>query len=42
MGHGGNEHVDDEYIVIQGTDKVAGIVEAEQSIVDLLFTYAEA
>jgi acetylornithine deacetylase/succinyl-diaminopimelate desuccinylase-like protein len=40
LGHGGNEHVDDEYIVIEGTDKVAGIVQAEQSIVDLLFTYA--
>jgi acetylornithine deacetylase/succinyl-diaminopimelate desuccinylase-like protein len=42
MGHGGNEHGDDEYIVIEGTDKVAGIVQAEQSIVDLLFTYAAA
>jgi len=41
LGHGGNEHVDDEYIVIEGTDKVAGIVQAEQSIVDLLFTYAQ-
>ncbi|MGA3088994.1 MAG: M20/M25/M40 family metallo-hydrolase [Terriglobales bacterium] len=42
MGHGGNEHVDDEYLVIEGTGKVAGIVQAEQSIVDLLFTYAQA
>jgi acetylornithine deacetylase/succinyl-diaminopimelate desuccinylase-like protein len=42
MGHGGNEHVDDEYIVIEGTNQVAGIVQAEQSIVDLLFTYAAA
>jgi acetylornithine deacetylase/succinyl-diaminopimelate desuccinylase-like protein len=42
LGHGGNEHVDDEYIVIEGTAKVAGIVQVEQSIVDLLFTYAVA
>jgi acetylornithine deacetylase/succinyl-diaminopimelate desuccinylase-like protein len=42
LGHGGNEQVDDEYIVIEGTDKVAGIVQVEQSIVDLLFTYVAA
>src|SRR5260370_30445781 len=40
MGHGGNEHVDDEYIVIEGTGKVAGIVQAEPTIVGLLLTYA--
>ena len=33
-------HSDDEYIVIEGNDKVAGIVKSEQSIVDILFTYA--
>jgi acetylornithine deacetylase/succinyl-diaminopimelate desuccinylase-like protein len=40
LGHGAGEHSDNEYIVIEGNDKVAGIVKAEQSIVDLLFTYA--
>ncbi|HEX9732324.1 MAG TPA: hypothetical protein VGG06_10095, partial [Thermoanaerobaculia bacterium] len=40
LGHGGRAHADDEYIVIEGNDRVAGIVKAEQSIVDVLFTYA--
>jgi len=40
LGHGGRAHSDDEYIVIEGNDKVAGIVKSEQSIVDILFTYA--
>ncbi len=40
LGHGGRAHADDEYIVIEGNDRVAGIVMAEQSIVDILFTYA--
>jgi len=40
LGHGGREHSVDEYIVIEGNDKVAGIVRAEQSYVDLLFAYA--
>jgi acetylornithine deacetylase/succinyl-diaminopimelate desuccinylase-like protein len=40
LGHGSRAHADDEYIVIDGGDKVAGIVQAEQSIVDLLYSYA--
>ena len=40
LGHGGRAHADDEYIVIEGNGKVAGIVESEQSMVDLLYAYA--
>jgi acetylornithine deacetylase/succinyl-diaminopimelate desuccinylase-like protein len=40
LGHGSRAHADDEYIVIQGNGKVAGIVESEQSMVDLLYAYA--
>ncbi len=40
LGHGGRAHSDEEYIVTEGNDKVAGIVKSEQSIVDILFTYA--
>jgi acetylornithine deacetylase/succinyl-diaminopimelate desuccinylase-like protein len=40
LGHGGRAHSDDEYLVIEGNDKVAGIVRAEQSIVDMLYAYA--
>ena len=40
LGHGGRAHSDDEYIVIEGNDRVAGIVKAEQAIVDVLFAYA--
>ena len=40
MGHGSRAHADDEYIVIEGNDKVAGIVGSEQSMVDMLYTYA--
>ncbi len=40
LGHGGRAHAVDEYIVIEGNEKVAGIVKAEQSLVDLLFAYA--
>jgi len=40
MGHGSRAHADDEYIVIEGNDKVAGIVGSEQSMVDILYTYA--
>jgi hypothetical protein len=32
--------VDDEYIVTEGDGKVAGIVESEQSMVELLYAYA--
>lgn len=40
LGHGSRAHSDDEYIVIEGNDRVAGIVGAEQSIVDVLYAYA--
>ncbi len=40
LGHGSRAHSDDEYIVIEGNDKVAGIVQAEQSIVDILYAFA--
>jgi di/tripeptidase len=40
LGHGGRAHSHDEYIVIEGNEKVAGIVRAEQSYVDILFAYA--
>jgi acetylornithine deacetylase/succinyl-diaminopimelate desuccinylase-like protein len=40
LGHGGRLHADNEYIVIEGNAQVAGIVKSEQSMVDLLFTYA--
>ncbi len=40
LGHGSRAHSDDEYIVIEGNGKVGGIVESEQSMVDLLYAYA--
>ncbi len=40
LGHGSRAHSHDEYIVIEGNDKVAGIVRAEQSYVDILYAYA--
>jgi acetylornithine deacetylase/succinyl-diaminopimelate desuccinylase-like protein len=40
LGHGSRAHSDDEYIVIDGGGKVAGIVESERSIVDLIYAYA--
>jgi hypothetical protein len=40
LGHGSRAHSDDEYIVTEGNGKVAGIVESEQSIVDLIYAYA--
>jgi acetylornithine deacetylase/succinyl-diaminopimelate desuccinylase-like protein len=40
MGHGSRAHADDEYIVIEGNGKVGGIVESEQSMVDLIYAYA--
>jgi acetylornithine deacetylase/succinyl-diaminopimelate desuccinylase-like protein len=40
MGHGSRAHADDEYLVIEGTDRVAGIVAAEQSVADMLYAYA--
>ncbi len=40
IGHGSRAHSADEYIVIEGNEKVAGIVRAEQSYVDILYAYA--
>lgn len=40
LGHGSRAHSADEYIVIEGNEKVAGIVRAEQSYVDILYAYA--
>lgn len=41
LGHGSRNHIADEYLVIDGDGQVAGLVEAEQSFVDILYTYAE-
>jgi acetylornithine deacetylase/succinyl-diaminopimelate desuccinylase-like protein len=40
LGHGSRAHADDEYIVIEGNEKVAGIVRAEQSIADIVYAFA--
>jgi acetylornithine deacetylase/succinyl-diaminopimelate desuccinylase-like protein len=40
LGHGSRAHADDEYLVIEGNGKVAGLVRAEQAIVDVLYAYA--
>ncbi len=40
LGHGGRAHAVDEYFVVEGNDQVAGLVRCEQSIVDILYTYA--
>ena len=40
LGHGEHAHSHDEYIVIEGNEKVAGITRAEQSYVDILYAYA--
>jgi len=40
LGHGGRAHSDDEYFVIEGNEKVGGLVKCEQSMVDILYAYA--
>jgi len=40
LGHGGRAHAVDEYLVIEGNERVAGLVKMEQSIVDVLYAYA--
>ncbi|MGH9579388.1 MAG: peptidase dimerization domain-containing protein, partial [Terriglobales bacterium] len=40
MGHGGRAHSIDEYFVMEGNDQVAGLAKCEQSMVDLLYAYA--
>lgn len=41
LGHGGRAHSVDEYLVIEGNEKVAGLVRAEQSYADVLYAYAQ-
>ncbi|MBI2956355.1 MAG: M20/M25/M40 family metallo-hydrolase [Acidobacteria bacterium] len=40
LGHGGRAHAIDEYFVIEGNEKVAGLAECEKSMVDILYAYA--
>jgi acetylornithine deacetylase/succinyl-diaminopimelate desuccinylase-like protein len=40
LGHGGRAHSIDEYFVVEGNDKVAGLVKCEQSMADILYAYA--
>jgi acetylornithine deacetylase/succinyl-diaminopimelate desuccinylase-like protein len=40
MGHGGNLHTVDEYYVVEGKGKIAGITEVERFFVDFLYAYA--
>jgi len=39
LGHGGRAHSPDEYYVIEGNEKVAGLVTAEKSFVDILYAF---
>jgi len=39
LGHGGRAHSPDEYYVIEGNDKVAGLVKSEKSFVDILYAF---
>ncbi len=41
LGHGARMHSPNEYLLIDGTDRVAGLVECEQFFVDFLYRYAE-
>lgn len=40
LGHGGRAHSPDEYFVIDGNEKVAGLIGCEQSYVATLYEYA--
>lgn len=40
LGHGGRAHSPDEYFVIEGNDRVAGLLECERSHVEILYAYA--
>jgi hypothetical protein len=42
MGHGANLHTANEYMVVEGNGKIAGLTEVERSHVDFLYTYAAA
>jgi len=39
LGHGGRAHAPDEYFVIEGNDKVAGLAKSEKSYVAILDAY---
>jgi acetylornithine deacetylase/succinyl-diaminopimelate desuccinylase-like protein len=41
LGHGGRAHSPDEYLVIEGNDKVAGLAGCEKSFAIILDTYAK-
>jgi acetylornithine deacetylase/succinyl-diaminopimelate desuccinylase-like protein len=41
LGHGGRAHAPDEYYVIEGDGKVAGLAEAERSYAEILFALAD-
>lgn len=41
LGHGGRHHAADEYLVVEGDGRVAGLVEAEKAFVDFLYAFAE-
>ena len=40
LGHGGRAHSPNEYYVIEGNGRVAGLVKAEKSYVDILYAFA--
>jgi len=41
LGHGGRHHSANEYFVIEGNEKVGGLVDCEKSHVDILYNYAQ-
>lgn len=41
LGHGGRHHSPDEYFVIEGNDRVGGLLECEKSHAEILYNYAE-
>lgn len=41
LGHGGRHHSPNEYFVIEGNEKVGGLVDCEKSHVDILYNYAQ-
>lgn len=42
LGHGGRAHSPDEYFVLDGNDRVAGLASCEKSYASILFQYANA
>ena len=42
LGHGGRAHSPDEYFVIDGNEKVAGLADCEKSHVAILYEYASS